>query len=372
MKGKLLVLPLTVLLLAALHAAPGQQPRAWRVSDQPILSIGSRDAEGPGLFGTITGAVRLSSGVVVVADEASLELRFFSAAGRHLKTSGGKGSGPGEFRTMHPIQRCAGDSIYVYDSTLFRISVFSPAGVLLRTTDLRKWVPDGLPPYDFWCNDAGILAFVHRSAAPPPGEGPYRPNVQISLVGSNDSVVPLGTFAATERYFQSPNSSLRNLGKVTSVAIGSRVLYVGTGEAYEVSRFSLRGERLAALREARPTAPVTNEQVNAYIKGLVARASKRVEPSRYQAYLRGLQWPKAYPAYASVKVDALDNLWIEDYPVPGAAVRNWTVYSQSGAKTAVLSLPRGFRLMEAGRDYVLGVWRDDFEVDYVRVYRLLK
>src|SRR5687767_15495740 len=70
--------PLAVLLASLVWVQAQDPPKTWRVSERPILSIGSSDAEGPELFGSVEGAVRLSSGTVVVADGKSLELRFFS------------------------------------------------------------------------------------------------------------------------------------------------------------------------------------------------------------------------------------------------------------------------------------------------------
>src|SRR5688500_17313623 len=87
--------PLVVFLSSFVWVQAQKPPKTWRVSERPILSIGSSDAEGPELFGSVEGAVRLSSGIVVVADGKSLELRFFSPAGRHLRTSGRRGGGPG-------------------------------------------------------------------------------------------------------------------------------------------------------------------------------------------------------------------------------------------------------------------------------------
>jgi hypothetical protein len=346
-------------------------PKIWRVSERPTLSIGSRDGQGPEVFGLIVGAVRLSSGSVLVADGMGLELRLFSPTGKLLGISGGKGGGPGEFRSIKALHRCAGDSVFVYDPALFRISVFNPDGVFVRTVDLRKSSPNGFPPYDFWCHPSGVLTFIHRSTDPPNGEGPLRPNVEISLVGVNNSAISLGTFPASERYFQGRSVGPRHLGKETTVAVGSHSVYVGTGDAFEVAVFSLHGERVGTLREARRPIPVTTAQVNAYIKESIAGAV-RANTAGYEQFFRGLEWPKVYPAYRKLMVDGSDNLWIEEYPIPGRDNRDWTIYDQSGLKLAMITLPRNFRLVEIGRDYVLGVWRDELDVDYLRVYTLIK
>jgi hypothetical protein len=159
------------------------------------------------------------------------------------------------------MQRCAGDSVFVYDAALFRMSVFSPDGAYARAIPMQGWMSNGLPPYDFWCHHGGVLAFVHRTADRPKSEGPLRHNVEISLVDRNDSVSSLGTFPASEMYFQAPAAGPRHLGKKTTVAVGSNSVYVGTGDAFEIAKFSFRGERIGTLRDARAPLPVTTAQV---------------------------------------------------------------------------------------------------------------
>lgn len=352
------------------QGAPGK----WQVSVLPLLTIGSRDAEGPELFGSIVGATHLSSGAVVVADGKSLELRFFSPDGKHLRTAGRSGGGPGEFRGISIFQRCAGDSVFVYDVAQARVSVFGPDGVYARLGNVRKWWSNGMSPYAFWCNPAGVMAFVNRSLSamtPPEREGPVRIDVDLVLV-HRDSVVILGAFPGSDMYFKSSSRGPRPLGKQTMIGVGATSVFVGTGDRFEIQEFSLEGKHLQTIREDRATVPVTTAEVEAYVSDFIARASGRVNTSTYRQYFQEIEWPKTYPAYGQLKVDGAGNLWVEEYPIPGKDIRDWTIYSRSGGRIAVITLPRGFRLLEAGRDYVLGVWRDELDVDYIRVYGLVK
>ena len=85
------------------NARPGWAPgKAWTLSASPLLEIGP--AGGPEyVFSRIASATRLRDGRIVVAERAALQLRFFSATGRHLRTVGAKGQGPGEFSEPHTI-----------------------------------------------------------------------------------------------------------------------------------------------------------------------------------------------------------------------------------------------------------------------------
>ena len=362
----------TLASLVSPAAVMGQQ--IWRVADRPTLTIGSRDAEGPELFGSVGGAFRLGSGNIVAADRKNLELRYFSPTGKHLKTSGRKGGGPGEFQHLSMFLGCAGDSVFVYDVALQRMSVFGPDGIYVRAIRVLDWSSNGYPPYDISCGRTGTFALVNRSdrsAEPPKGEGPLRHDVEITLIGRNDSSVSLGKFPASEMYFRAPAAGPRHLGKRTTVAVGSSTAYVGTGDKYEVAEFSLRGERVGAIRESRAPIPVTSGHVAAYVTEYISRNPGRSEGSVRQ-YFGELEWPKEFPANGRLMVDRSDNLWIEEFPIPGKDIREWIVYARSGTQIAVITLPKGFRLLEAGNDYVLGVWRDEFDVDYLRVYSISK
>jgi hypothetical protein len=365
-------LMLAIGLLSPLPAAAQNEPAVWRVSRNPALTIGSRDAVGPELFGAITGAIRLSNGIIVISDGKSMELRFFSSNGKHLTTTGRRGSGPGEFRIIAPIQRCAGDSVFAYDPAQQRVSVFTPEGKYSRSLEVRRWSPDGLPPYDFWCHPAGVIAFIHRSSEPPKGEGPLRPNVPVSVVVNGDSAIRLGPIPATERYFRNGSVFPRHLGKETIVVPGPRTIYVGTGDTYEIGRYSIRGEPLGSIRESRLPRPVTEAEVSRYIKDFIANAPASVETAGYERWFRELDFPRTYPAYRKLLVDDSDNLWVEEYPVPGTRTHHWAIFNPAGSRIARIDLPTGFRLLQAGRDYVLGVWRDDYDTDFLRIYSIVK
>jgi hypothetical protein len=353
-------------------AVMGQQ--TWRVADRPSLTIGSRDAPGPELFGSVVGAFRLGSGNIVVADRKNLELRYFSPTGKYLRTSGRKGGGPGEFQHLSIFLGCAGDSAFVYDVALQRMSVFDPDGIYVRAVRVLDWSSNGYAPYDISCGRAGTIALVNRSdrsAELPKAEGPLRHDVEITLIGRNDSSVSLGKFPASEMYFRAPAAGPRHLGRRTTVAVGSSSAYVGTGDTYEVAKFSLRGERVGTIRESHAPVLATPAHVAAYVTEYMSRNPGRSEAS-VRRYFGELEWPEVLPAYARLMVDRSDNLWIEQFPIPGKETRDWIVYGSSGQQVAVIALPRDFRVLEAGPDYVLGVWRDEFDVEYVRVYSLLK
>jgi len=367
------VIAVAILPIASLTAQTS--PSVWRLS-QPLVTIGSQS--GPVVFGNVVGALRQSTGVIVVADGMSRQLRFFSPTGVPLRTVGRSGSGPGEFQHIKAMQRCRGDSTFVYDPLSLKIEVFDPDGSRARGIDIRKWAAMGLPPYEFSCNDAGVFAFVQRDAVIPRILGPRRASLAITVVQADGRVVNLGSFPASERYVIETGDMPRPLGIETSVAIGRRSVYVGTGDyvgagnAVEVKTFSFGGQSMTSIRGVRPRVAVTRKHVNQYIALKVANASAGTNPVLLERAYRDMEYPEVFPAYASLMVDGSENIWMEGFPIPGRSVRDWMVFSRSGATVATLRVPSNLRIVEVGTDYVLGVWRDAVNVDFVKMYSLIK
>ncbi|MYF60203.1 MAG: hypothetical protein F4179_00760 [Gammaproteobacteria bacterium] len=81
---------------------------AWRLTPEPLVSIGAVSGEAEYQFAEIAGALRLAPDTIVVLDWQSRDLRFFDSRGAHLFTAGGPGEGPGEVEWANELSRFAG------------------------------------------------------------------------------------------------------------------------------------------------------------------------------------------------------------------------------------------------------------------------
>ena len=50
----------------------------------------------------------------------------------------------------------------------------------------------------------------------------------------------------------------------------------------------------------------------------------------------------------------------------------WRVFDRTGRWSGTVTMPARFNPMDIGSDYVLGLWRDEDDVEHVRLYRLMK
>jgi hypothetical protein len=90
--------------------------------------------------------------------------------------------------------------------------------------------------------------------------------------------------------------------------------------------------------------------------------------------LADLTFPPALPAHGNALRAEVGggHLWLQEYRRDSAHPHRWSVFDPDGAWLGVVETPADFSLTEVGLDYVLGIGRDELDIQYVEMYRLLK
>jgi hypothetical protein len=88
--------------------------------------------------------------------------------------------------------------------------------------------------------------------------------------------------------------------------------------------------------------------------------------------LDGVQIPEHLPVFERLLVDDESNLWVQHTAWPGYVQPEWDVFDGEGRTLGTVRMPSGFRATHVGADFVLGVWKDEDDVEYVRMYGLEK
>jgi hypothetical protein len=160
-------------------------------------------------------------------------------------------------------------------------------------------------------------------------------------------------------------------GRVGStVAFGNHV-YHGSSDTYEIRIYHLSGSLERIVRRPIPNQPVTSSDVGAFKEYFVGDDPRPSAWARWR--VNDLEFPDKKPAYGSIKIDLLGNIWVAEYSL-GHSDRSgiWTVFDRDGRMLGVVALPKNGRIMEIGEDYLIGIWRSELDVEQVRMYRLLK
>ena len=358
--------------------------RGWTVSERPVASVGSEDASEEYSLYRVMAALRLPNGNIVIANSGTHQLKFYDSSGAFIRSVGREGEGPGEFRRMMyawPV----GDSIFVADYGLSRVSVFSAEGEFGRTVTLDK------PPESFGVtasggfSDGSILGFefVFDRTAPP--DGLHRSDMRFlyrRYSREGDVMDSLGVFLQSESIRESTTITNPTTGETgrgmmsssapfglsgTTTARGD-FLYHGTGGSYEIQQFTREGALARLIRRPIPNPAVTESDKDLFREDWLEDAG-----DWQRSRVLDLKFPDTKPAYGRFRVYALGNLWVEDYSIGRKHKTGvWTVFDPEGRMLGTVQVDRGLAVTAIGDDYVMGVWRSEFDVEQVRVYRLTK
>jgi len=381
-----------VSLLAVACADSGQGDNAeqaadWSVDYRPTVAIGGADEREDYQLFRVSGATRLTDGRVVVANGGTSELRYYSPDGQHLETAGGEGEGPGELRGVMQIVALPGDTLLVLS---FRpgLSWYDPDGEFVRSTRVDFWSVGGVEcriGEGNWhvLEDGSLLTLLednfYGSECPPTPPSPWR---QSGLIGRTDLVSgvfdTLAIMPATER--NSPN--YRVFGESLLMTWGGGAVYATDTGSEEILRLGLSGDTLAIWRTPFDAKPVLDEAKTQSIREF-ERPDGSVE--RGNEYL----YPDFYPRVGRLLLARTGDLWVMAYPTvtePTSSWRlarasaflvdqegaEWRVLGQNGEVVSELRTPPGFFPLEVGEDYVLGLSRDELDLETVSVHALVR
>jgi hypothetical protein len=349
----------------------------WRLSDEPALQIGVADGDTLYQMDRVRAALRLGDGRIVVANAGSQQLRWYDANGRHVASAGREGGGPGEFRGLFTLRRLPGDSVLAYDVGAFRLSWFDPAGRFVRSVPLQ---PVGQTPprfVDRFGDGSLLLSSSVRTLGNSTESGTRRDTLLFLRAGPDgvpvDSLPPT---PASEASFQfiTEGGQIRGMNILTlpfmrnvhTATAGDRY-WQGITDAYELVLRRADGTPERIVRRTVEPVPVRGAYLDSLRRVQVADNGPEAGKSLDQ-----VQVPERLPAFERLLVDDDGNLWVQQTPWPGAVPPRWDVFDGQGRMLGTVTMPAGFRATHISPDFVLGVWTDEDDVEYVRMHRLAK
>ncbi len=140
----------------------------------------------------------------------------------------------------------------------------------------------------------------------------------------------------------------------------------------EVRAFAQDGTLARIVRWGRMPRSPAPEEIDAYIEERVSWETGEEDQVRVRSEYRSIPVADNLPGFASVVVDRLNHLWVEEYEPPGRERPGslWTVFDPRGQVLGLVETPDGVEIFEIGEDYILDRAWDEFDVEYVRVWGL--
>jgi hypothetical protein len=361
---------------------PAGGAAAWRLSAEPVLSIGAMEGDANYQLHRVNGAVRLSDGRVAVLNSGSQEVRYYDADGRHVRTTGRQGGGPGEFQGAFTLLR-SGDSVVVFDTPMRRITVLSPDGSLARTLTLGSPSDGQFPRPVRMLPNGELLATNEEFLGGTPETGVRRNPIEVLAYDAQGSKgASYGNHAGSEMFMMVDGDAIffttPPFARATTVLADDARLVIASNDSYELRIYALGGADAGGpvltriVRRQHQHLPVTQadiaEAVRQRMDGITSEAGRQNIERQHAA----IPHPATMAAFGLVRLGTDGTLWVGSARRPSDGVPRWTVFDQEGRMIGELTVPERFGILEAGEDYVLGRWRDELDVEYVQVYRLEK
>ncbi|MCC6930124.1 MAG: hypothetical protein IT359_14160 [Gemmatimonadaceae bacterium] len=349
------------------------------LSAQPTVSIGGADS-GAQELSMVASTFRTPRGSIVVAAMRQAELRLFDSRGRHLQSVGRKGRGPGEFPVLWRAYALR-DSILGMDAAGIG-QLFGPDGKFVRTIPRTSAFGRRLEVAGYF-GDGATFGYFYPDPLEraPSGESAIDAMLVRVSASRTDSLrrVAAGTV------------NRRGTGEPTAVAYAARLQLAvfdnrfceSSSSDYIVRCYLADGKpQLEIRRPDARTAAITQSDRDRFFAG-IDKANPDPRAAGYRREIRErTEFARVRPQIGRLVAGTTGELWVGSYdpaesvdgtlhPSPDSAT-TWQVYSATGDWLAQLRLPVRFRLFDAGRDWILGVRRDEDDVEFVELYRLTR
>lgn len=353
---------------------PPEGSRVWQVETMPAVTIGVREGEDHDMLHQVEDATKLPDGRIVIANGGDDELRVFDASGNWLESWGGRGEGPGEFSGLAHVDTWPGDSIIAWWGPGSSISVFDSEGNFGRSLKLETNDED---PMGFYVFPAAVTAAGSILAGQAPD---IFDRVRVEIRDAEGRLQSsLGEHPGIETHrVESVSASGRMITmyevifgpSVAQVPWGDLVIHT-LGDRYEIKAFAEDGTLARIVRRDHAARPPTAEEVADYIDEQVSGYPDDIAAEQRGRY-ESVPVAENMPAFTSVMVDKVNHLWVEEYELPGEERPGslWTVFDAQGRVQGFVETPDGLGIFEIGGDYILGLWRDELEVEYVQMWSL--
>lgn len=349
------------------------------VDSAPSVSIGVESGDGAYELHTVSDAIRLDDGRILVSNAGSRELRLFSSSGQFLKSSGRAGAGPGEYSaSSFPRLFESNARIFATDDGASRVHVYDSSIALIETRRLQS--TEQLPrPFL-----RGVFSTGDWLVQAVEGGGGFRGpagavlEMRYSLHRFDEQGTPmrvLGTFGARSRY------GLEVDGVVVhpSIPLAAEDLFRVHGEGFVTHRTDTpeleyrdqSGRVIRMVRWERPRLPTSTIWRTHKAQRLASLATtapmlRRLEEALFE---QELPLPEFAALYQSLNVDDSHRVWLERSSLPMDSVRLWDVIDADGTWIGSVRLPSTLAVFQIGSDFILGRAIDSLGVQRVQLYR---
>lgn len=388
-----------------LNASSGDA-EAERLEIVEDLRLGSVDgAREELLFHGVHAILVDSSGTIYVGNDQSATVRVFAEDGTFLREFGGRGEGPSEIPDMLNAMLWAGDRIAVIDwQSGGKTIVFDTTGEF--SDSWRGTRPDGTRISVGGYTPRGWIVSesdFQRPADPVPGRAYPQPRRLRYLSPDGDSLGGVFLELPPWLLYGSPATEGLDWALFEPLSVSgfdaAGHYYRSAGDEYRIDVRDPDGRLIRSIRREHDPIPITRSDIDALKDRVRMRydtSSRYDDARRRQQIERSMERidnqasfprPETRPPLGRMLVTATGAIWVErsDFREPAeewlwrryggfdqvAEVEtSWDLLSPEGRFLGNVILPPRFAPMAATERAVIGVMKDDLDVEYVVRHRV--
>ena len=345
----------------------------WRIDPDPVVDL-TLTGNGPNHeFYRVGSMKQRPDGSFVIADRGSEEVRVFSATGEFLGSFGGSGEGPGEFNDLNVTEN-AGDTLLAIDFE-GRVTVVAPDLTVVRTFNI-----DPLTLNLYYLDIGAILPEPRSLVLPQAGVGGLirRPLPLVLFDLEGEQIDSIGEMQGPEIYLHFREGVFGGavppfFGKTSHVATFGRRIYRGSNDAMQVEELDTSGNLVRILRI--PDYPLDlSAALIAAERDVFLDRLPRGSTSPFQRAFEDAPASDTRPAFTDILIDPSRAVWLQlhrgeseqDQP------QEWLVLDADGTWLGNVRIPDRFSVTDITMDAVLGVWRNELDVEHPQVLRLTR
>jgi hypothetical protein len=354
----------------------------WRIEPGDVR-IGSADGDPDYEFGQIAGLAVTGDGRIFVFDQQAQQIKVFDQDGLFLNTIGRPGGGPGEIAAgAGPVLLGAGDTLFVPDAGNRRVDLFTADG-----EDAGSFVLDvlrGIPLAWAATTDGRLVNHLRplRTENSSPSDTMDIVVIRNTAGEMTDTILSVpsgGTFTITPGAL--PEWNFFSPEPVWALGEG-RAYYFGINDDYRIGVHDETGDLITVITKPYEAQPVTNRDQQVFkdfFEGIL-QEQPGVNEQILGALMNNVHFYETYPAYGQFMSGPRGTLWVqliqriseltdeeaENFnPLLNLGAAEWDVFDSDGRFLGQIAMPPRFQPLRFVDTDIYGIWRDDFDVQYV-------
>lgn len=358
---------------------------AWTLED--VMTIGEAAGDPDYQFGQIAGIAVTAAGHIVLVDQQAQHLKVFGPDGTYVRTIGQGGSGPGEFGPgVGPILIGRGDTLIVPDLGNQRVNTLRSDGS--EPASFRMSFESGIPArWDMM--GGGDLVYQLRSLNLPNTEQRDTLDLIVSATYAGDVLDTLLTPKRGDSFtFDEDGQPKRMIFSPEPVwtVIGEDALCFAVNDRFQLSVFDASGTLVRRVSLPVQRQQVTQADIDFFIETVERLATEQgAPPQQIEILLSTFNFAEFFPAFLQMMPGPNGSLWVQRVQQPtlltaeeretwnpqlDLGATKWDILDSEGRYLGVLDMPHRFQPVTFRGDLVYGIWRDEFDVQYVRVMKI--